>query len=117
MNRIDGLVVDVDWRRPDDVTEREIDPMSGYLATPYCPDTRTEIYVEGTAPESVCPIHAGSGEPSPFWNEVPMISPETMPGQTTDPAEARRRAEEELRRRQQKENSIRKLLRKIFGDN
>lgn len=67
MNRIDGLIADVDWKRPEDVTEREIDPQSGMLATPYCPRSRTEVYVAGTEPESVCPLHAGSGEPSPFW--------------------------------------------------
>ena len=116
MNRIDGLVADVDWRRPDDVTEREIDPQSGYLATPYCPETRSEVYVEGTAPASVCPLHAGSGEPSPDWYEPPMAGAEPVPGQPADPAEARRRAEEDRRRSQQRENSIRKLLRRIFGD-
>src|SRR5215212_6488505 len=59
MNRISGLIPDVDWRRPDDVVEREIDPLSGMLATPYCPDTRGEIFVAGTEPQSVCPLHAG----------------------------------------------------------
>ncbi|HEX8619824.1 MAG TPA: PBP1A family penicillin-binding protein, partial [Thermoanaerobaculia bacterium] len=71
MNRIDGLIADVDWKRPEDVTEREIDPQSGMLATPYCPRTRTEAYVAGTEPSSVCSLHAGSGDPSPYWNEPP----------------------------------------------
>src|SRR5687767_2972899 len=115
MNRIDGLVPDVDWRRPDDVSQREIDPQSGYLATPYCPDTRTEIYVDGTEPESVCPLHAGSGEPSPFWNESPMLE-SGIEEPILDPAEAQRRAELERRRARERENSIRKLLRRIFGD-
>ena len=115
MNRIDGLIPDVDWRRPEDVTEREIDPYSGYLATPYCPRTRGEIYVAGTEPESVCALHAGSGDPSPFWNESPAFqsdSGEPIP----DPSlEARRRAEEQ-RKARERDNSIRKLLRRIFGD-
>src|SRR5205814_9602004 len=50
MNRIAGLVPDVDWKRPEDVIEREIDPESGMLATPYCPRTKSEIFVEGTEP-------------------------------------------------------------------
>lgn len=108
MNRIDGLVPDVDWRRPEDVTDREIDPLSGMLATPYCPETRTEVYVAGTEPESVCPLHAGSGEPSPFWQETPIFEqPHVQPA----PADAQRR------RDAQRENSIRRLLRRIFGDN
>jgi penicillin-binding protein 1B len=116
MNRIDGLVPDVDWRQPEDVTKREIDPQSGYLATPYCPDTRSEVYVVGTEPESVCPIHAGSGEPSPFWIDREFESGEPMPDPGKMEEEARRRAEEERRRAKQRENSIRKLLRRIFGD-
>lgn len=114
MNRIDGLVADVDWRRPEDVSQREIDPQSGQLATPYCPETRTEVFADGTEPESVCSLHAGSGEPSPFWPDPPEI--ERVPGQTVDPADARRRAEAERRRARERDSSIRKLLRRIFGD-
>ncbi|MFP5246200.1 MAG: PBP1A family penicillin-binding protein [Thermoanaerobaculia bacterium] len=116
MNRIDGLIADVDWKRPEDVSEREIDPQSGLLATPYCPVTRTESYVAGTEPQSVCPLHAGSGDPSPFWNESPIFGEPEQP-RPPDPADAQRRAEEQRRRARQKENSIRKLLRRIFGDN
>lgn len=118
MNRIDGLIADVDWKRPEDVTEREIDPESGMLATPYCPRSRGEVYVAGTEPESVCPLHAGSGEPSPFWPDPDdVFAPERnsdapMPA----PEDVQRRAEEERRRARQRENSIRKLLRRIFGD-
>jgi penicillin-binding protein 1B len=116
MNRIDGLVADVDWRRPEDVGEREIDPASGALATPWCPDTRSEVFVAGTEPDSMCPIHAGSGDPSPFWPEPPLI--ERYPGERgEDPAEAQRRAEQERRKARERENSIRKLLRRIFGNN
>ncbi|HEX2123674.1 MAG TPA: PBP1A family penicillin-binding protein [Thermoanaerobaculia bacterium] len=114
MNRIDGLVADVDWRRPEDVIRREIDPQSGQLATPYCPDTRSEVFVDGTEPESVCSLHAGSGEPSPFWPDPPEI--ERIPGQPVDPADAQRRAEAERRRARERDNSIRRLLRRIFGD-
>jgi penicillin-binding protein 1B len=116
MNRIDGLISDVDWRKPEDVTEREIDPLSGMLATPYCPSSRTELYVEGTEPESVCPLHAGSGEPSPFWQE-PQLTDDRgrpVPGAIE---EMQRQAAEQQRRAKEKESSIRKLLKRIFGDN
>jgi penicillin-binding protein 1B len=113
MNRIDGMVPDVDWRKPDDVTQREIDPASGYLATPYCPDTRSEVYVAGTEPEMVCPLHAGSGDPSPFWRETPIFEPgEPMP----DPEAVRRAQQEQQKRARERENSIKRLLRRIFGD-
>jgi penicillin-binding protein 1B len=119
MKRIDGLVPDVDWKRPEDVTEREIDPSSGLLATPYCPVTRGEVYVAGTEPSSVCPIHAGSGEPSPYWSDPPFeresarATAEERP--RTDPAiEAQRRAEEQ--RKRARENARRSWWRRIFGD-
>src|SRR6059058_421998 len=59
MNRVVGLVPDVDWRRPDDVINRTIDPESGYLVTPYCPQEKNEIFVAGTEPTALCPSHAG----------------------------------------------------------
>ncbi|MBV8518727.1 MAG: PBP1A family penicillin-binding protein [Acidobacteria bacterium] len=120
MNRIDGAVPDVDWRRPEDVTTREIDPESGMLATPYCPQTRSEVFVAGTEPQSVCPLHAGSGEPSPFWPEPPVLTGERTlppPPPVSDAADAARRAEEQKKKAKEKENSIRRLLRRIFGDN
>ena len=118
MNRIDGLIADVDWKRPDDVTEREIDPASGMLATPYCPRTRGEVYVAGTEPDAVCALHAGSGEPSPFWPDPPFFEDEPRSGETTPfpaDADAQRRAEDARRKAAQRENSVKRLLRRIFG--
>jgi penicillin-binding protein 1B len=113
MNRIDGLVPDVDWRKPDDVVTREIDPLSGLLATPYCPQTRSEVFVAGTTPASVCPLHAGGGELTPFWPDAPVFDPRD-PQSVED---ARRRAEEQRKKaEEERENSIRRLLRRIFGD-
>ena len=118
MNRIAGLVPDVEWRRPDDVIERTIDPLSGMLATPYCPDPRTEIFVAGTEPQSVCSLHAGSGEPGRSWRDLqpPVASTDDrrtgevnpLPGQDqqpTTPAEQQRR----------RDSGVRRLLRRIFG--
>lgn len=116
MNRIDGLITDVDWKRPVDVTEREIDPASGMLATPFCTTTRGELYVAGTEPDAVCPLHAGSGEPSPYWPEGPPVFQDDPAGSRPVDATAERRAEEERRKARQKENSLRRLLRRVFGD-
>jgi penicillin-binding protein 1B len=115
MNRIVGTVPDVDWKRPDDVVERAVDPESGMLATPYCPTTRGEIFAAGTEPTSVCPLHAGSGEVFPYVHEneqVPFPRAEVLtPGQ--EPQRPVLPAEAERRRR---ENAVRRLLRRIFGD-
>jgi len=92
------------------VIERAIDPQSGMLATPYCPTTREEVFVAGTEPTSVCPLHAGAGEPVPVWQQMPAGSPtaegaqrpEIQQPQQTPPA-------------QRRERGIRRLLRVIFG--
>jgi penicillin-binding protein 1B len=113
MNRIGGLIPDVDWKRPDDVVDRQIDPESGMLATPYCPQTKAEIFVAGTEPTSVCPIHAGSGEPSPFWRDnaepTELQAQQPNPGPYPPPNQAPPA--------KPKERGIRKLLRDIFGGN
>jgi penicillin-binding protein 1B len=110
MNRVIGTVPDVDWKRPDDVVERTIDPASGMLATPYCPQTRNEVFAAGTEPQSVCPLHAGSGEPTPFWHNAPgveggppIVSDEQQPQMPQTP------------RRPARDNRIQRLLRRIFG--
>ncbi|MBV9744744.1 MAG: PBP1A family penicillin-binding protein [Acidobacteriia bacterium] len=46
---------------PNGIVSMEIDPQSGMLATPYCPKTRQEVYIAGTQPVGICPLH-GSGE-------------------------------------------------------
>src|SRR5205807_9275447 len=84
MNRIDGLVPDIDWKRPDDVVDRTIDPESGMLATPFCPQTRNEIYVAGTEPASLCPLHCSGGDPRPLWQVPEPLQPESAPGNPND---------------------------------
>ncbi len=116
MNRIDGMIQDVDWKRPDDVTEREIDPQSGMLATPYCPRSRSEVYVAGTEPESVCALHAGSGEPSPFWPpESDIVDDDRRDdgAAAPSPEELRRRADEDRRKASQRKKP---WWRRVFGD-
>ena len=123
MNRVAGLVPDVEWRRPDDVVDREIDPQSGQLATPWCPQTRGEVFVAGTEPTSVCPIHAGTGEPSTFGRESGILREQRaaagepaieapQPGQPGQPGTAPQQQKEK-----EKERGIKRLLRAIFGGN
>ena len=63
MNRIAGLVPAVDWKRPDDVIPRQIDPESGMLATPSCPQPRPRIFLARTDPASSCPFPARRRRP------------------------------------------------------
>jgi len=112
MNRVGGLIPDVDWKRPEDVIDRQIDPQSGMLATPYCPQTKDEIFVAGTEPTSVCPLHAGSGEPSPFWRDNAEPAEIQAGGLAPNPAQP---ATPQPQQKQQKERGIKRLLRAIFG--
>jgi penicillin-binding protein 1B len=115
MTRIGGLIPDVDWKRPEDVVERQIDPESGMLATPYCPTTKDEIFVAGTEPASVCPIHAGSGEPTPFWRD--NADPTQAEGLLQNPAAYPVPNQAPQQKPKPKERGLRKLLRDIFGGN
>lgn len=46
-----------DFESPPGITRAAIDPRSGRLATPRCPDPVTEVYRDGTAPTTQCPLH------------------------------------------------------------
>lgn len=48
------------FRPPDGILTVQIDPLTGAQATPQCPTTRTEVFIVGTEPHGLCPIH-GSG--------------------------------------------------------
>ena len=114
MNRINGLVPDVDWKKPDDVIVREVDPMSGLLATPFCPSTRREYFVTGTQPSSVCPLHSGGGEPTPFFRDE-MQPPPDVRAEGPPMSEEPQTAEQQQQQKKKKETGIRRLLRAIFG--
>lgn len=44
---------------PDGIVSLEIDPLSGMPATPFCPGSRTEVFIAGTEPVGNCPLHGG----------------------------------------------------------
>jgi hypothetical protein len=81
------------------VVTREIDPTTGYLTTPYCPQTRSEIFVEGTAPERTCPIHSYQSY-SERWR-----SGGEDDGELSD---------EERRQRRRERNPLRRLFEDLF---
>jgi penicillin-binding protein 1B len=49
------------FRAPAGIVSITIDPESGFPATPNCPKTRPEVYIAGTEPVGVCPLHGGRG--------------------------------------------------------
>jgi hypothetical protein len=87
------------------------------LATPYCPTSRSEIFAAGTEPTSVCPLHAGSGESLPFLHENEQTTfPRAEVGQPTVENPQQRPATPAEAERRRRENAVRRLLRRIFGD-
>ena len=116
MKRIGSLIPDVDWKPPDDIVDRAVDPETGLLATPWCPVARREIFVTGTEPGAICPLHAGYGGTSPLWRDsgIPQIEERPLPSEDNpheDPAERERRQKE-----REREKGIRRLLKIIFGN-
>ena len=64
----------LDFQRPDTVVTASIDPTTGLLATPGCPQRREEFFVRGTEPTDYCPNHGGPGTVAPV--EPPSGVPE-----------------------------------------
>ncbi|MBW4056415.1 MAG: PBP1A family penicillin-binding protein [Proteobacteria bacterium] len=50
----------VDFTRPDTVVSVSIDPATGYLAAPDCPEKRDEFFIAGTEPKEYCSAHGGT---------------------------------------------------------
>ncbi|HLJ41851.1 MAG TPA: PBP1A family penicillin-binding protein [Candidatus Acidoferrales bacterium] len=50
----------LDFPEPAGLVSASVDPESGYLATPNCPTTKTEVFIAGTEPTEFCPIHSGT---------------------------------------------------------
>ena len=49
----------VDFVKPDNVLSVSIDPATGYMAAPECPERVEELFIEGTEPTGYCPEHGG----------------------------------------------------------
>lgn len=57
-----------DFSKPIGIVTRTIDPSTGLLATPACPERFEEVFIEGTEPTDYCPLHGGG-----FWKQLMRI--------------------------------------------
>ncbi len=62
-----------DFQRPDTVVSVTIDPETGFLAAPDCPQKRDEFFIAGSEPTAYCPKHGGD-----ILNPLPPSAP-TLP--------------------------------------
>jgi penicillin-binding protein 1B len=49
---------DGDFPVPPDIAKVNVDPLTGYLASPYCPVTIMGVFPKEAAPTEICPFHA-----------------------------------------------------------
>ncbi len=56
---------------PDGVVSVEIDPATGLLATPGCPQAQTEVFITGSQPLESCRLHGGRGTRVASWEAPP----------------------------------------------
>jgi penicillin-binding protein 1B len=68
---------------PDGIVSIDIDPQSGMPATPNCPTTRPEVYINGTQPVGSCPLHGGGRQVTNVagW-QTQSQPPASAPGDT-----------------------------------
>jgi penicillin-binding protein 1B len=83
------------FEMPDGVTRVTIDPETLQLATPACPVTREEVYIQGTEPKEFCSLHgahmAGDMPPGSWLSRIfggdkqkgPEASQPLPPGQNS----------------------------------
>jgi penicillin-binding protein 1B len=75
------------FEAPDGIVTIDIDPETGYPATPACPTHATEVYIAGTQPVGTCPKHGGrmitttaTGWDTPAQDAAPAPQPAASPG-------------------------------------
>jgi penicillin-binding protein 1B len=131
------------FEAPDGIASIEIDPLSGFPATPACPTRRTEVYVAGTQPVGFCPLHGGGGRyvtsmtgwdtqpaskapPDAAVDTAPRVTGSGSDGQVQADSQARRAARQEAAAADQpaaqqpkkedgKEKEKKGLFRRILG--
>jgi len=67
---INGMIPSSEFRRPAGIITRDIDPETGMLATPGCTETKAEVFIDGTQPTMLCPLHAYDFESALFRGEI-----------------------------------------------
>jgi penicillin-binding protein 1B len=68
MKRATAAMPVTDFPLPPGVRIVDIDPQSGFKATPNCPETISEAFLEGEEPKGYCPLH-----PSPLWEPLQLF--------------------------------------------
>lgn len=68
---------------PDGVVSVEVDPLSGQLAGPGCPNTRSEVFINGTQPQELCHLHGGGATRVASWDTDAEPAPAAQPRQST----------------------------------
>jgi penicillin-binding protein 1B len=73
------------FEAPDGIVTIDIDPETGYPATPACPTHATEVYIAGTQPVGTCPKHGGRMVTATGWDTsgpdaAPAQQPAAAPG-------------------------------------
>jgi penicillin-binding protein 1B len=71
------------FEAPDGIVTVEVDPATGELAAPGCPNTRGEVFIAGSQPQEICRLHGGHGVTTQVagWE-----SPEPVPAAAESPA-------------------------------
>jgi penicillin-binding protein 1B len=75
------------FRAPEGIVSIDIDPATGFPATPSCPTHRTEVYIAGTEPVGACPLHGG-GRPGittvTGWDTSAPAAPSASPADNSN---------------------------------
>ncbi len=82
MMRASSLMPERPFDVPPGVTVVDIDPATGYRATPACPEHVSEAFLDEDAPMRECPLHGGgtiAPEPVPGERNVPRWPEERKP--------------------------------------
>jgi 1A family penicillin-binding protein len=64
-----------DFQKPEMIVSASIDPATGYLAAPGCPEKREEFFIPGTEPTEFCPKHGGQGLNPPASPPAQPLAP------------------------------------------
>jgi penicillin-binding protein 1A len=51
---------DGDFPVPPEIVRARVDPLTGYLASPYCPVTSEGVFPKDLAPTQICPFHTAA---------------------------------------------------------
>src|SRR5581483_8513627 len=76
------------FEAPDGVVTVTIDPESGMPATAQCPMQIPEVFIAGTEPVGICPLHCGKTDRTTVtgWDTSVTSSTSASPGQQPQPS-------------------------------